>query len=202
MSRACSNQDPAGRQRRTYVAFLRGINVGGKNLVAMAKLAAMFESIGCGAVRTYIQSGNVIFEAAAGLAERVPRAINRAIYERAGLEIPVVVRASEALAKIVRGNPFLARGADPKTLHIAFLGQPVSPARATALDERRSPPDEIVVRGGEVFLRLPNGVARTRFTNAYLDATLGTVSTLRSASTVDKLCELCRDSTVAAAPPG
>jgi uncharacterized protein (DUF1697 family) len=179
--------------KRTHVALLRGINVGGKNLVAMAKLTGMFESIGCQAVRTYIQSGNVIFEAAPSLARRVPDEIRQAIYDEAGLTVPVVVRTSEELTNVSRANPFLARGADPSTLHVAFLADAASAARVAGLDPKRSPPDEILVRGREVFLRLPNGVARTRFTNAYLDATLGTVSTLRSTSTVAKLCELCRE---------
>jgi uncharacterized protein (DUF1697 family) len=196
MSRTRSHRDPGSRQKRTYVAFLRGINVGGKNLVSMAKLAAMFEAIGCAAVRTYIQSGNVVFEATASLARRVPDAIGRAIYDEAGLTIPLVVRTSEELTNVSHANPFLARGTDPKTLHVAFLADVASAARVAVLDSKRSPPDEILVREREIYLRLPNGVARTRFTNAYLDTTLGTVSTLRSMSTVAKLCELCREGVI------
>jgi uncharacterized protein (DUF1697 family) len=176
-----------------HVALLRGLNVGGKNLLPMERLARMFEALGCRAVRTYIQSGNVLFAAGAALARRVPAAVRAAIRAEVGLEVPVIVRTADELAAVARGNPFLDAGADPKTLHVAFLAEAPAPARVAALDPRRSPPDEFVVRGREIYLRLPNGVGRTRLTNAYFDSQLDTVSTLRNVNTVQKLVELCHE---------
>ena len=176
---------------KTFIALFRGINVGGKNSLPMRRRAGMFESLGCTAVRTYIQSGNVVFEASQALARRLPKEVSEMILKKARLEVPVIVRSSNEFANVVRGNPFLAAGADPKTLHVAFLADVPSSARVAALDAGRSPPDEIVVVGREIYLCLPNGVGRTRFTNAYLDAKLGTVSTLRNLRTVEKLLELC-----------
>jgi len=195
MKGAVSNRKSRGGERFTHVALLRGINVGGKNLLPMAKLARMFEAIGCLAVRTYIQSGNVLFEASEALARQVPREIGRAILVDAGLEVPVIVRTADELAAVLRANPFRPGGADPKRLHVAFLADEPAAARVAALDPGRSPPDEFVVRGREIHLHLPNGAARTRLTNAYFDGKLGTVSTLRNLSTVAKLLEL------AGAPP-
>jgi uncharacterized protein (DUF1697 family) len=189
MARTQSNR----RSARTYVAFLRGINVGGKNLLPMADLARMFEAAGCRAVRTYIQSGNVIFDAGASLARSVPKAISLAILQVKRLAVPVVVRSVEELLAAARSNPFPK--ADPETLHIAFLADEPSAARVATLDPHRSPPDEFVVRGREVHLHLPSGVARTRLTNAYLDSKLETVSTLRRRSTVAKLLELAGEPT-------
>jgi uncharacterized protein (DUF1697 family) len=181
-----------GPSGETYVAFLRGINVGGKNLLPMARLASMFEAAGCRDVRTYIQSGNVIFTASAALALRVPKLIAQAIAAGAGLAVPVIVRSAQELAGVARANPFHGTHADPKTLHVALLAAAPTTAQVAALDARRSPPDEFLVRGGEIYLHLPNGVARTRLTNAYFDAKLGTVSTLRGVGTVDKLLALCQ----------
>ena len=175
----------------TFVALLRGINLGGKNSLAMTELAAMFESLGCKAVRTYIQSGNVVFEASETLARRVPQGIARAIVEEAGLNVPVVMRSAAEFASAARKHPFLRSGVDPKQLHVAFLAETPSPARVAMLDAKRSPPDEFVVRGREIYLRLPNGVAKSKLTNAYFDAKLGTVSTLRNLATVTTLVEMC-----------
>jgi uncharacterized protein (DUF1697 family) len=172
------------------VALLRGINVGGKNKLPMADLAAMFSSAGCAGVETYIQSGNVVFDAPKAIAEAVPGQVERAIAERFGYRIPVVVRTAGELATITRANPFLTEGADPAVLHVVFLAGAPAASRVAALDPQRSPPDELVVRGREIYLRCPNGIARTRITNAYLDATLATTTTLRNWRTVEKLAEL------------
>jgi uncharacterized protein (DUF1697 family) len=175
-----------------HVALLRGINVGGKNLLRMEHLARMFEAAGCRSVRTYIQSGNVIFAASAALARRVPGIIGRAIVKQAGLEVPVIVRRADELAAAARANPFYGTAAEPSRLYVAFLADTPTPARVATLDPQRSPPDAFVVRGREVYLHLPNGAARTRLTNAYLDGKLATVSTVRNVATVAKLVELCR----------
>jgi uncharacterized protein (DUF1697 family) len=90
---------------------------------------------------------------------------------------------------VARTNPFSTQGADPNTLHVAFLADVPRATSVAALDHGRSSPDEFVVRGREIFLRLPNGVARTRLTNAYFDAKLATISTMRNWRTVMKLVE-------------
>ena len=175
-----------------HVALLRGINVGGKNKLTMADLAKLFAAAGCEGVRTYIQSGNVVFLADMKTAERIPGAVAGQIAARFGLEVPVVLRSAEELRRVAASNPFLKSGADPDALHVAFLAEAPDRRRAGALDPRRSPGDSFELRGREVYLHLPNGVARTKLTNAYLDATLGTKSTLRNWRTVRKLLEMTR----------
>ncbi len=174
-----------------FVALLRGINVGGKNSLPMQDLVAMFEAIGCKSVRTYIQSGNVVFAASDALARRVPDALARKILEETGLRIPVVTRSAAELGTNLRRNPYLGTRADPARLHVAFLADEPSSAQIKALDPKRSPPDEFIVRGRDIYLHLPNGVGKTKLTNAYLDSKLGTVSTLRNLATVQKLVALC-----------
>jgi uncharacterized protein (DUF1697 family) len=177
-----------------YVALLRGINVGGKNMLPMKDLAAMFASAGAADVRTYIQSGNVVFAASQPLAERLPADIQAAIAKRFGYRIPVVVRSARDLEAVVRTNPFLVEGApkpgDEEIIAVSFLAHAPGAKLITALDAARSPPDEFVVRGREIYLRCPNGFARTKLTNAYFDAKLQTTSTARNWRTVLKLREL------------
>jgi uncharacterized protein (DUF1697 family) len=172
-----------------HVAFLRGINVGGKNKLPMADLSAMFVAARCTDVETYIQSGNVVCRATPTIAGTLPALIAGAILKRFGYKIPVVMRSAGELRGVVRGNPFLAAATDADTLHVSFLADVPRPACVAALDARRSAPDEFSVRGQEIYLRLPNGVARSKLTNAYFDAKLGTTSTLRNWRTVLKLLE-------------
>ena len=107
-----------GEQR--YVALLLGVNLGGKNKLLMADLRDIFTAAGCAAVQTYIQSGNVVFEAAQDLVERVPEIVTRAIRRRFGYETAVVVRSSEELRQVVASSPF-DTSSDPRFLHVAFL---------------------------------------------------------------------------------
>ena len=176
---------------KTHVALLRGINVGGKNLLPMKLLVRLFEACGCRAVETYIQSGNVLFAASPEVARQLSKAVNQAIFKESRLAVPVIIRTVGELAAVVRAQPFDKAGADPKALHVAFLADEPSAAQLAALDSRRSPPDSFLVRGREIYLCLPNGMARTRLTNAYFDSKLATVATIRGLRTVETLLELC-----------
>ncbi len=174
----------------SHVALLRGLNVGGKNRLPMKDLAEVFSAAGCLDVQTYIQSGNVVFGASAALAKRLPALVSAAISKAHGHQVPIVLRTAEELRAAARGNPFLKAGADPDALHVAFLAEVPTAAAVSALDPERSPGDDFAVRGRDVYLRLPNGVARTKLTNAYIDRTLGTISTLRNWRTLLALLEL------------
>jgi uncharacterized protein (DUF1697 family) len=172
------------------VALLRGINVGGKNVLPMRELAEIFAETGCRDVQTYIQSGNVVFWANSKVVKALPGAITKRIEERFGYRVPVVVRTEEQMRLVVGNNPFLRSGVPEDRLHVYFLvGQPAAEDVAQ-LDSKRSAPDRFAVVGGEIYLELPNGVANTKLTNAYFDSKLTTTCTLRNWRTVLKLIEL------------
>ena len=172
-----------------YAALLRGVNVGGKNKLPMADLRDIFTAAGCAAVRTYIQSGNVVFEAAPDLAGRVPEIVTRAIRPRFDYEIPVVVRSSDELRQVATSSPFDTSG-DPRFLHVAFLEDMPSAEAVSRLDPERSPPDAFAVRGRNVYLHYPNGVARSKVVVRQLAAQLQTTSTMRNWRTVLTLLEM------------
>ncbi|HVP72357.1 MAG TPA: DUF1697 domain-containing protein [Phycisphaerales bacterium] len=180
----------------TYMALLRGINVGGKNILPMRDLAEIFSKAGCSDVRTYIQSGNVVFAATAECAARISSAATEQIQRRFGIRSPVIVRTAKDLRAIAADNPFLsgrANAPDVASLHVAFLAEAPVRQRIAALDPARSPGDRLEVHkpgGREIYMFLGNGVAKSRFTNAWLDSTLATTSTLRNWRTVLKLLEL------------
>lgn len=180
------------------MALLRGINVGGKHTLPMAGLAELFVEAGCTGVRTYIQSGNVVFTATPRLAGAVAGVVAGAIGARFGIRVPVVVRAGDEWKRVVLDNPFLKPGTrgraeiDESALHVAFLSGVPDPRRVKSLDPQRSPGDSFRVRGREIYLHLPHGVARSRLTNSYFDGALGTISTIRNWRTVLKLLDLAR----------
>jgi len=168
----------------TFVALLRGINVGGKRMLPMRDLTALFTKAGAKDVRTYLQSGNVVFDAKAygPVIERVRGAIETQF----GFDVPLVVRSAAALGAVVSSSPF----EDVEHAHLVFLADPPTAAQVKALDPKRSSPDRFVVRGNDVFLHLPNGVARTKLSNAWFDSQLKTVSTVRNWKTVLELVRL------------
>ena len=172
-----------------HVALLRGVNVGGANKLAMSDLKAIFESAGCSRVQTIIQSGNVVFAAPAALLGDLARIVAAEIKRRFGIETPVILRSGAEMRAILVGNPFLAAGVDPALLHVMCLATRPSKAEIAALDQNRSPPDEFVVHDKDIYLHLPNGVARSKLTNAYFDKALRTIGTARNWRTMTKLCE-------------
>jgi uncharacterized protein (DUF1697 family) len=176
-----------------HVALLRGINVGGKNKLPMKDLVAMFERAGCARVRHYIQSGNVVFDADEKVAKKLAGAIEAEIQRALGLRVPVILRTARELRAVAAKNPLLEAGASEGSLHVMFLASDPGKSRAAALDPDRSPPDTFVVRGREVYLCCPTGVGRTKLSNAWFDAQLGTVSTGRNWKTVLRLVEMCGD---------
>jgi uncharacterized protein (DUF1697 family) len=178
----------------TYVALLRGINVGGKNPLPMKELAAEFVAAGCEHVRTFIQSGNVVFSAPAGYDESdLTRLLCARLAERFGYMAPLILRTTEELRAAITNNPYLAVGAPEETIHIMFLTATPDAARVEKLDPDRSPGDTFVVLGREIYLRLPTGMARTKLTNAYFDTKLGVTSTARNWRTTTKLLELMEE---------
>lgn len=175
---------------QTYVALLRGINVGGKNKMPMTDLIALCIEAGGTAVQTYIQSGNIVFQADAETAAGLAAKLTALIRERFGYRIPIVLRSASQFEAAVHSNPFLEQNAPEETLHVLFLASLPSAEQAASLDPIRSAPDAFAVRGSEIYLHLPNGVKDTKFTNTHFDAKLATISTSRNWKTVTMLLAL------------
>lgn len=179
------------------LALLRGINVGGNNKLPMRDLAEIFESAGCANVRTFIQSGNVIFTAGSKICDTLAARVASEISGRFGYRTPVILRTAAQLRQIVSGNPFLTSAEAPedvlKTLHVMFLADTPAPPRTALLDPDRSPPDIFAVRGQEIYLRLPNGAGNSKLTNAWFDSRLATVSTSRNWKTITSLLRMMQD---------
>ncbi len=168
----------------TYVALLRGINLGARNRIAMADLREVFGALGAEDVSTYLQSGNVAFRSTKSAVD-LERAAERRIADDLGLDVAVLVRTGAQLAKLEAGNPF-----NPAESHVTFLAEKPDRARVRALDPARGAPDELRVVGREVYLRCPNGYGRSKLTNAFFEKQLGVRATTRNWKTVTELARL------------
>lgn len=162
-----------------WLALLRGINLGSTRKLPMKTLVALFEAAGAREVRTHLQTGNVVFEAEEAAVEGVLEAVRAGIARDLGFDCPMALFGAEELGRVVAGSPYAAEH-PAASLHVAFLMDAPDAAAAAALDPERSPPDTFAVAGRAIYLCCPNGLARTRLTNAWFDARLGTVSTVRT----------------------
>jgi uncharacterized protein (DUF1697 family) len=174
--------------RRTLVALLRGINVGGRNSVPMAGLRSVLEDMGLEDVTTYIQSGNVVFRSEAHV-KSLPAKMEDAIADAFGVRPAVLLRTPAELAKVAESNPF----EDTAKVHVVFLDRKPAAKDTARLDPARSPPDVFELVGRELYLHLGNGAGRTKLTGDYLERTLGVRGTQRNWNTVLKLLELARE---------
>ena len=168
----------------TWVALLRGVNVGGKHILPMKQLVEMFSEAKCVNVRSYIQSGNVVFAAPPKVVKGLPALLEKKIEERFGFSAPIVLRNRDEMARVARSNPFLKAGLPQQALHVYFLANEPNPAAVKSLDVNRSPGDRFHVTGREIYLHVPNGMGRTKLTSTYFDAKLSTVATARNWTTV------------------
>jgi uncharacterized protein (DUF1697 family) len=186
----------------THVALLRGINLGGRNKVAMADLRNVMASLGHTEIATYVQSGNVVFSAAqagdspAALAESIENAISSAL----GVSPRVVVLTGEDLAQVVRDNPYPAED-NPRAVHAVFLsGQPgpevaAGVADAAAQVAERGSRDTAQVIGRAIFLHTPDGFGRSDLgavlTRQKVPGSQELTGTARNWATVTKLHAMC-----------
>ena len=170
--------------RETYAALLRGVNVGGRGKLPMPALVKAFESLGHEDVRSYIQSGNVVFRSSVTDPGKLSAALERMLSEQFGLETRVLLRTHAELAAVAAGSPF------DEAVHVVFLDSRPKPAAVAALDPDRSPGDRFAVAGREIYLSLASGAGRTKLTLDWLERRLGVAGTQRNWNTVLKLVEL------------
>lgn len=167
--------------------LLRGINVGGKGKLPMAQLRELATAAGMQEVRTYIQSGNLVGVAPSGSTSALATRLRKEIAAATPLDPEVIVRTQGELAKVIDGNPFVARGEDPKHLHVTFLSSPAERV-LTGHDPAAWAPEEVVAIGRELHLLLPDGIGRSKLAAALARRADG--GTTRNWRTVTTLLEM------------
>jgi uncharacterized protein (DUF1697 family) len=173
-----------------HVALLRAVNVGGRNRIAMSDLRELLEGLGYGEVRTHLQSGNAVFTAAGGSAERLGREIEGALAEEVGLVAKVLVRTRAELERAITANPLLEVADDHSRLLVTFLSDAPDREVIAELAPADFEPDVFAVGEREIYAWYPEGVRATRLSNAFWERRLGIVATGRNWRTVTRLLAL------------
>jgi uncharacterized protein (DUF1697 family) len=177
----------------TYVALLRGINLGPRNKIAMADLRDLLVSLGLENVRTHILSGNVIFASRRRSASRLEGLIERGIRRRFGFEIRVLVRTVDELTSVVDDNPLAEAAPDGSRLFVLFLDRQPDRDRLAAIDPADFRPEEFRVGDRAIYAWFRYGLQGSKLAQALTDKRLGVAVTNRNWNTVTKLLELARE---------
>jgi uncharacterized protein (DUF1697 family) len=176
----------------TYIALLRGINVGGNKMVAMADLRATLERLGFTNVRTLLQSGNVVFEGKSVKATVLEKRLEEEIARRLGVQCDLHVRTADEWSAVVNGNPFAAEArTDPGHLLVTFYREPLDPTRVAAFQKSIAGPERLRADGRHLYMTFPEGIGRSKAT-VNMDKMLGAKGTARNWNTVMKLAALAR----------
>ncbi|MAX81461.1 MAG: hypothetical protein CL843_14975 [Crocinitomicaceae bacterium] len=176
---------------KRYIALLRGINVGGHRPLKMDDLKVLCRTLGLENVSTYIQSGNVFFDAHDKLSsEDLSTMLKEAIAEKYDYDVPVIVLPAPLLETIKNNNPYLKAGADPKLLHVTFLGNAPESSLVQLAKSKTTDEDQIEVEGQVAYLKISGSYHKTKLSNQFFEQQLQTTATTRNWKTVLKLATM------------
>ena len=181
---------PTTSAGRPWIGLFRAINVGGRNLLPMKELVALLAEEGFDEVRTYIQSGNVVFRGA-GTARAIGARIVAAVARRFGFRPQLLLMSGADLTRAAAANPYPEACAKPQYLHLWFLGKAPTAAATRSLEALRAPGERFMVRGRVLYLEAPRGIGRSRLA-ARAEHLLGVPATARNWRTVTQLLALAR----------
>jgi uncharacterized protein (DUF1697 family) len=171
------------------VVLLRGINIGSRNRISMPELREALEDAAYDDIGTYLQSGNVVLTSSKS-AKQVAQDCERLIADRFGLDIAVVTRTRNELAKVVERNPLARVAKDPKRYQVSFLEKKPAAKVVRELEDVASDQEKVVSIGRELYAWHPAGVARSKLWAQLAGKNLGVTATARNWTTVTKLLEL------------
>lgn len=179
---------------QTYIVILRGINVSGTKKIKMEDLRARLSAFGFENVKTYIQSGNVVFDYKKTEPLTLAKQLEQKIKDDYGYEVPVIVTTSAALKQVIDSNPFLnGRNEDPEKLHVTFLAEHPADENMDKIDADSFLPDEFQIKEKAIYLFCPNGYGRVKLTNNFFESKLKVTATTRNWKTVNKLLNMANE---------
>jgi len=173
-----------------WIALLRGINVGGRNKVPMAALRDLCEGLGWAKVETFIQSGNVVFEAV-GTAATLETGLEDALESRFGFRPAALVRSAAAWSKLLEANPFAAEAeAEPAKVMVAVAKKTLASGAATAIAAKAAAGEKVREAGGALWFHYPDGAGRSKLTPSAIDKAAGSPVTARNWRTAQALKDM------------
>jgi uncharacterized protein (DUF1697 family) len=175
-----------------HILLLRGINLAGRNRIAMPALRDALAGAGFGDVRTYLQSGNVVLSSSAK-ADDVVRKTRRVIAKEFGLDIAVVTRTRAQLAKVVERNPLQTVATNPKRYQVSFLDAKPTREVMRRVEEAATQAEQVLAIGREIYAWHPEGIGRSRLWTLLAGRRLGVTATARNWTTVTNLLSLAQE---------
>jgi uncharacterized protein (DUF1697 family) len=172
-----------------YVALFRGVNVGGKNSLSMKALVRIVAEHGYTGMKTYIQSGNIVFRSTSAKAEMFARIVGDGIVAKYGFRPGIMVLSAKEIKKAVDANPFPKAGTEPKSLHLYFLADTPNDPDFEALNRLKAENESFRLIGRVFYLHAPDGVGRSKLA-ARAEKLIGVEATARNWNTVTKLLEM------------
>lgn len=176
---------------KTWIVLLRGINVGGNNIIKMADLRALLTKAGYVNVRTYIQSGNIALESDKADATEIDQHVQNCIQASHGFIPKTLVLSSDSLAHIIANNPYPEAEDSPKFLHVNFLAKPSTTPNIEALNALKRETDKYHITDVAVYAYLPEGMGNSKLAT-HMEKHLGVPMTGRNWRSVNKIMELAR----------
>ena len=176
---------------QTWITLLRGINVGGNNILPMKELRGLLNGLGYENVRTYIQSGNCVFETPTKDAGKLEDEIASAIEKRFGFSPHIFVLTLDALDEAIVANPYSQAHDDPKSLHLSFLAKPARDVDLDALEALKTDSEAFTLTDTVFYLYAPDGIGRSKLA-AKAERYLAVPMTGRNLRSVLKIAELAR----------
>jgi uncharacterized protein (DUF1697 family) len=175
----------------TYIAILRGINVGGKRMIKMDALKQLFASLGFSKVETYIQSGNVFFRYKKTSEEKLAATIAKEIEKKFAFDVPTIVKNVEELKQIITNNPF-ARDKKKQTefLHVTFLATTPTKENIDGITKLTFGDDAFEIIDKAVYLYCPNSYSNSKLTNGFFENKLKVIATTRNWKTCNELINI------------
>jgi uncharacterized protein (DUF1697 family) len=180
-----------GDWMKTYIALFRGINVGGSNILPMNELVTVLEKIGARNVKTYIQSGNAIFQGEEPNASLLSNKISAAVKKSHGFEPQVLLLELEQMEKAVESNPFPEAESEPKALHLYFLAAVPENPDFDTLESIKSNRERFALKDGVFYLHAPEGIGRSKLA-AKTERLLGVSATARNWRTICKIMAMAK----------
>lgn len=177
---------------KTYIALLRGINVIGKNSLPMNELVALLEGVGARKIRTYIRSGNAVFQSTEKNASQLSMRLTDEIKKRYGFSPHVLILGPDAIERAIIQNPFPEAEKDPSSLHLGFLASTPKSPDLKKLDSLRKASERFHLRDHVFYLHTPEGVGKSKLP-ANAEKLLGVPMTYRNWRTVCKIREMANE---------
>ncbi len=175
----------------TYISLLRGINVSGQKVLKMTALCAEYQALGFEQVKSYIQSGNVIFQTKKENTTHLAQKIQAMILEKWSFEVPVIVKEVEEWQTVLANNPFILTGnEDISKLHVTFLSDTPTEANWEKVEAGQYGEDVYSLVGKTIYLFCPNGYGNSKLTNTFFESKLKVQATTRNWNTMEKIANL------------